>query len=78
VLNGTNVVLDLVFVMGLGWTIAGVAAASLIAEMVAAILGLAICAVLLRREGGRWAWDRIADRERLVKLFRVNRDIFLR
>jgi MATE family multidrug resistance protein len=78
VLNGTNVVLDLVFVLGLGWTIAGVAAASLIAEIVAASLGLAICAVLVGREGGRWSWDRIADRERLVKLFQVNRDIFLR
>jgi MATE family multidrug resistance protein len=71
-------VLDLVFVYGLGWTIAGVAAASLIAEIVAAGLGLSICAILVRREGGRWDWGRIADRERLVKLFRVNRDIFLR
>jgi MATE family multidrug resistance protein len=78
VLNGTNAVLDLVFVYGFGWTIAGVAAASLIAEIVAAGLGLTICAVLLRREGGRWDWARIADRARLVKLFRVNRDIFLR
>jgi MATE family multidrug resistance protein len=78
VLNGTNAVLDLVFVYGLGWTIAGVAAASLIAEIVAAGLGLSICAILVRREGGRWDWGRITDRERLVKLFRVNRDIFLR
>ena len=78
VLNGTNALLDLVFVLGLGWTIAGVAAASLIAEIVAAGLGLAICALLVRREGGRWVWARIADRARLVKLFRVNRDIFLR
>ncbi|MBK1670548.1 MATE family efflux transporter [Rhodovibrio sodomensis] len=78
VLNGTNALLDLAFVYGLGWTIAGVAAASLIAEIVAAGLGLSICAVLLRRAGGRWAWNRIADRARLTELFRVNRDIFLR
>ncbi|MBK1696364.1 MATE family efflux transporter [Rhodovibrio salinarum] len=77
-LNGTNVLLDLVFVLGLGWTIAGVAAASLIAEIFAAILGLTICGMLLRREGGRWSWERIADRTRLIALFRVNRDIFLR
>jgi MATE family multidrug resistance protein len=77
-LNGVNIVLDLVFVLGLGWTIAGVAAASLLAEAAAAALGLAICFSILRREGGQWSWARIADRQRLVALFRVNRDIFLR
>jgi MATE family multidrug resistance protein len=78
VLNGVNAALDLVFVLGLGWTVAGVAAASLIAEITAAGLGLAICAVLLRRLGGTWSWARIRAPERLAALFRVNRDIFLR
>lgn len=77
-LNGINIVLDLVFVVALGWTIAGVAAASLVAEIAAAILGLGLCAVILRREGGRWSWARIMARERLIALLRVNRDIFLR
>jgi MATE family multidrug resistance protein len=78
VLNGVNIVLDLLFVVGLGYAIAGVAAASLIAEIVAAGLGLALCARLLRREGGAWSRARLLDRDRLVNLFRVNRDIFLR
>jgi MATE family multidrug resistance protein len=78
VLNGVNIVLDLLFVVGLGYTIAGVAAASLIAEIAAAGLGLALCVRLLRHEGGAWSRARLLDRARLINLFRVNRDIFLR
>ncbi len=77
-LNGANIALDLLFVVGLGWTVEGVALASVLAEMLAAALGLALCAAILRREGGRWSWARIAERARLAALFRVNRDIFLR
>ena len=78
VLNGVNIALDLLFVLGLGYTIAGVAAASLLAEMIAAGLGLGLCAYLLRREGGRWSRAKLLARERLLRLFQVNRDIFLR
>jgi MATE family multidrug resistance protein len=77
-LNGINIVLDLWFVVALGWTIEGVALASLLAEIAAAAMGLGLCAVILRREGGRWSWARIVARERMVALFRVNRDIFVR
>ena len=77
-LNGVNIGLDLLFVVGLGYTIAGVAAASLIAEIVAAGLGLSLCMQLLHRAGGRWSWARLTDRARLVALLRVNRDIFIR
>jgi len=44
-LNGINIVLDIVFVIGLGWGVAGVAAASVIAEFAAAGLGLVIVAL---------------------------------
>jgi len=77
-LNGLNIVLDLVFVLGLGWTVAGVAAASVLAEMAAAALGLALCGRRLRRLGGRWSMVRLRDPERLLALLRVNGDIFLR
>ena len=77
-LNGINIVLDLLFVVGLGYTIAGVAAASLLAEMAAAALGLGLCAHLLRGMGGRWSRARLLARDALVRLFRVNRDIFIR
>jgi MATE family multidrug resistance protein len=77
-LNGINIVLDLVFVIGLGWGIEGVAWASLIAEVAAAALGLIIVGRALARAGGRWDRARLLRRERLSALFRVNRDIFLR
>ena len=77
-LNGVNIVLDLVFVVGLGMTIAGVAWASLLAEIVAAGIGLTVCWRVLARTGGVWSRARLLDRERLVAMLRVNRDIFLR
>lgn len=77
-LNGTNIVLDIAFVIGLGWGIAGVAWASVIAEVAAAGLGLAIIGRALRGAGGRWDPARMFRRDRLVALLRVNLDIFLR
>ncbi len=77
-LNGINIILDIVFVMGLGWGIEGVALASVIAEFTAAAFGLAIVARALRRASGGWDRARLIRRDRLVALFRVNVDIFLR
>ena len=77
-LNGTNIVLDIVFVLGFGWGIEGVALASVIAEITAAVLGFAIIARALRRQGGRWDRARIFRRDRLATLLKVNVDIFLR
>ncbi len=77
-LNGVNVVLDLAFVIGLGWGVEGVALASLIAETGAAALGIAVVGRILARSGGRWDWARLRRRDRVVALFRVNLDIFLR
>ncbi len=77
-LNGVNVVLDLAFVIGLGWGVEGVALASLIAETGAAALGIAVVGRILARGGGSWDWARLQRRDRVVALFRVNFDIFLR
>ena len=77
-LNGINIVLDLVFVIGFGWGIEGVAWASLIAEAAAAALGLVMVGRALARAGGRWDPARLLRRDRLSALFRVNVDIFLR
>jgi multidrug resistance protein, MATE family len=76
VMNGVNVVLDLWFVIGLGWGVPGVAAATAIAEYVAAALGLWL--ILRTLPDGRWEMPRILDRARILALLRVNRDIFLR
>jgi len=77
-LNGVNIVLDFVFVIGLGWSVAGVAAASVIAEFAAAGLGLTIVLLSLKGAPGGLEFARVFRRERLVALFRVNFDIFLR
>ena len=77
VLNGINIVLDLIFVLKLGWGVEGVAIATLIAEWSGLIFGL-----WLAREGfnnGYWKnWVQIFDRARLVKMAKVNSDIMIR
>jgi MATE family multidrug resistance protein len=77
-LNGLNIALSLLFVVGLGWGIEGVALATLIAEWSAAFLGLAMIGTRLARVGGRWRRALIGDRARLVRMVRVNLDIFIR
>ena len=76
-LNGINIVLDLVFVLKLGWGVEGVAIATLIAEWSGLIFGL-----WLAREGfnnGYWKnWVQIFDKARLVKMAKVNSDIMIR
>ena len=74
-MNGLNVALDVWFVLGLGWGVPGVAAATLIAEWSGLALGLYFArhALLLAlRRGGLWT------RERLAELVRMNGDIMIR
>jgi MATE family multidrug resistance protein len=78
VLNGINILLDLLFVIGLGWGVEGVALASLLAELGAMVLGLAVVARALNTGGGSWEWARIASRQRLAILLQANLDIFIR
>jgi multidrug resistance protein, MATE family len=77
-LNGVNIVLDLVFVLGFGWGVAGVAWATLIAEVGAALGGLVLILPSFGRLPGRQDWHRLRDPARLAALLRVNGDIFLR
>ena len=77
VMNGVNIVLDLVFVLGLGWGVEGVAVATVIAELSGCALGLYLCRDAFRHP----AWRdraRIFDRTRLIHMMAVNRDIFIR
>jgi MATE family multidrug resistance protein len=77
-MNGVNIVLDLLLVIGLGWGIAGVAWATFISEWSALGLGFWLIARGLRSFGGTWHLPRIRDGARLGALLKVNADIFVR
>ncbi|GLK63251.1 MATE family efflux transporter [Paracoccus kondratievae] len=75
VMNGLNILLDLWFVLGLGWGVPGVAGATLIAEWSGLALGLWFARHAIRaavRRSGLMARDRIEE------LVRVNGDILIR
>ena len=77
-MNGLNILLDLVFVMGLGWGVEGVATATLIAEYAALALGLVLAAKRLSILPAGIARVRIFDGARFRRMLAVNRDIFIR
>jgi MATE family multidrug resistance protein len=78
VMNGANMALDLLFVVGFGWGVAGVAAATAIAEALGLLASLLVVRRELRRREGRLDWLRVRDPASLRRLFGLNRDIFVR
>ncbi len=77
-MNVTNIVLDLIFVMGFGWGVEGVALATVISEVGAALFG---CWLVLRHTksfSGTWDLSTILQWDRIKSLMGLNRDIFLR
>ena len=77
VANGLNIVLDVLFVTGLGWNSRGVAIATVIAEYGAASIGFAI--VLTRMpEGLRLTRDLLGQLGDYLAILRVNRYIMVR
>lgn len=76
-INGLNIVLDLWFVLSLGWGVPGVAVATLIAEWSGLMLGLWLCRDAFGPALAS-AWARIADRAALRQMVDVNRDIMIR
>lgn len=76
-MNAVNIVLDLLFVLGLGWGVAGVAIATFIAEWGGLALALWLCRDAFARPSWR-DWPRVFDRARLVHMAAVNTDILIR
>ena len=76
-MNGLNVVLDLWFVLGLGWGVGGVALATFIAEVSGAAMGLWFCRAAFRQPDWR-NWARVFDRLRWVRMVKLNSDILIR
>ena len=77
-LNGVNIVLDLVFVIGFGWGVAGVAAATAIADVAALAFGLWLALPILRRLGGAFVRAKILEAEKIRRTVALNVDIFIR
>ena len=77
IMNGLNIVLDLWFVLGLGWGVEGVAIATLIAEAAGLALGLWLCRGAF--QGDAWRdWARVFDPARIKRMMAVNGDIMVR
>jgi len=77
IMNGLNILLDLWFVLGLGWGVEGVALATVIAELTGAGLGFWLCRDAFRHVEWR-NWARVFDRARLIRMGLLNVDILIR
>ena len=76
-MNGLNILLDLWFVLQLGWGVEGVAFATFLAEWSGLAMGLWLCRDAFARPFWR-QMDCVLDRVRLVRMAIVNRDIMIR
>ena len=78
VLNIANIALDALFVLVLGWDVRGVAAGTVLAECLAASIGIAIAWRHARKLHGYWNRASLLASERLKRTLVVNRDIMIR
>ncbi len=76
--NGLNIVLDIIFVLVLGWNVEGAALASLVSEYTNLILGLYFVIKELKQYPAPTTKSSIFSLSAIVTMFSVNRDIFLR
>lgn len=78
VLNLSNILLDLVFVMGFKMGVEGVALATLIAEYLAASLGFFLLRDRITVAIKKFTWAKILERKAIALLMKANSDIFIR
>jgi MATE family multidrug resistance protein len=78
VLNISNVLLDLLFVLGFDWGVEGVALASVIAEYLAMLVGFYLLRTPVRNALEHYDRGRLLERNALIKLFAANSNIFIR
>ena len=76
-MNGMNILLDVVFVLGFDWGVSGVALATFLAEWTGFAIGLYLCRSAFAVPAWR-DWSRVMDRAALVNMASVNGDILLR
>ena len=77
-INLSNILLDLWFVIGLGLGVRGVATATLLAEILGAATALVFVRAQLRGWPGRWPLARLRQPGAYRRLLNINLDLFLR
>lgn len=77
-LNGLNIVLAAVLVFVFRMGVPGVAAASLMAEIAATVVGAALLLRAPQFRGASWRWDTVFASAPFLKMLKVNRDLFIR
>ena len=78
VLNLSNILLDLVFVIVFKMGVEGVAWATLIAEYLAAFCGFFMLRDHIKKALERFNWKTILERKAMIRLMNANSDIFIR
>ena len=79
--NGVNIVLDIWFVLGLGWEVKGAAVASVLADYLATALGAWLVWRTVQKRGvwpAAGFWAACVNLNALKQLLGLNRDIFIR
>ncbi|RBP87362.1 MATE family multidrug resistance protein [Cytobacillus firmus] len=77
-MNALNIILDLVFVLELGMGVKGVAYATLIAEISAVVLGAWLLYLTNREKLANIKLSMLLETGPILKMMKVNRDLFLR
>ena len=78
ILNITNMLLDLLFVLGFGWGVEGVALASVIAEYLAMFCGFYLLRIPIRSAFEHFNRARLLEPAALSSLVKANTNIFIR
>ena len=81
-LNGINIGLNLLFVLGFGWGIKGIALGTIIAEWMTFGLSLWIVARTIKKmadpEQFFWPWQQVFIKHKFVAMLKTNSDIMIR
>ncbi|WP_209124233.1 MATE family efflux transporter [Alkalihalobacillus sp. BA299] len=77
-MNLLNIILDIVFVLGFGMGVTGVAYATLISEISAVLFGAWVIYRTHRVKLSTINFQMLIESEPLIKMIKVNRDLFLR
>jgi MATE family multidrug resistance protein len=78
VINLTNIALDLLLVLVFDMKVAGVAAASVVAEFAGMLVGVAVATAELKARGGRWDRSQLLTPAAYAGFLSVNRHLFIR